>query len=98
MLPEIEGQGGKVRLIASRNLPADVLASIRARTPEYLEQRLTALEGQPAPLPMCSISEELRGLLEPAGWRSMIQIPVNAKGRVFGALMLLTRREPDSSP
>jgi len=98
MLPEREGQGGEVRLIASRNLPADVLASIRTRTPEYLEQRLTALEGQPAPLAMGSISEELRGLLEPAGWRSMIQIPVNAKGTVFGALMLLTRREPDSSP
>ena len=98
MLPEREGQGGEVRLIASRNLPADVLASIRTRTPEYLERRLTALEGQPAPLPMNSISEELRGLLEPAGWRSMIQIPVNAKGTVFGALMLLTRREADSSP
>jgi nitrate/nitrite-specific signal transduction histidine kinase len=98
MLPEREGQGGEVRLIASRNLPADVLASIRTLPPEYLEQRLTALEGQPAPLPMGSISEELRGLLEPAGWRSMIQIPVNAKGTVFGALMLLTRREPDSSP
>ncbi len=98
MLPEREGQGGEVRLIASRNLPADVLASIRTRPPEYLERRLTALEGQPAPLPMGSISEELRGLLEPAGWRSMIQIPVNAKGTVFGALMLLTRREPDSSP
>ena len=98
MLPEREGQGGEVRLIASRNLPADVLASIRSRPPEYLEQRLTALEGQPAPLPMGSVSEELRGLLEPAGWRSMIQIPVNAKGTVFGALMLLTRREPDSSP
>ncbi len=98
MLPEREEQGGEVRLIASRNLPSDVLASIRTRPPEYLEQRLTALEGQPAPLPMGSISEELRGLLEPAGWRSMIQIPVNAKGTVFGALMLLTRREPDSSP
>ncbi len=98
MLPEREVQGGEVRLIASRNLPADVLASIRALPPEYLEQRLTALEGQPAPLLMGSISEELRGLLEPAGWRSMIQIPVNAKGTVFGALMLLTRREPDSSP
>ncbi len=98
MLPEREGQGGEVRLIASRNLPADVLASIRTLPPEYLEQRLTALEGQPAPLPMGSISEKLRGLLEPAGWRSMIQIPVNAKGTVFGALMLLTRREPDSSP
>jgi nitrate/nitrite-specific signal transduction histidine kinase len=98
MLPEREGQGGEVRLIASRNLPADVLASIRTRPPEYLERRLTALEGQPAPLPMGSISDELRGLLEPAGWRSMIQIPVNAKGTVFGALMLLTRREPDSSP
>ena len=98
MLPEREEQGGEVRLIASRNLPADVLASIRTRPPEYLEQRLTALEGQPAPLPMGSISEELRGLLEPAGWRSVIQIPVNAKGTVFGALMLLTRREPDSSP
>ena len=47
---------------------------------------------------MGSISEQLRGLLEPAGWRSMIQIPVNAKGTVFGALMLLTRREPDASP
>jgi signal transduction histidine kinase len=47
---------------------------------------------------MGSISEELRGLLEAAGWRSVIQIPVNAKGTVFGALMLLTRREPDSSP
>ena len=98
VLPEREGQGGEVRLIASRNLPADVLASIRTLPPEYLEQRLTALEGQPAPLPMGSISEKLRGLLEPAGWRSMIQIPVNAKGTVFGALMLLTRREPDSSP
>ena len=98
MLPEREGQGGEVRLIASRNLPAEVLASIRTLPPEYLEQRLTALEGQPAPLPMGSVSEELRGLLEPAGWRSMIQIPVNAKGTVFGALMLLTRREPDSSP
>jgi nitrate/nitrite-specific signal transduction histidine kinase len=98
MLPEREAQGGEVRLIASRNLPADVLASIRTRGPEYLEQRLTALEGQPAPLPMDSISEELRDLLEPAGWRSMIQIPVNAKGTVFGALLLLTRREPDSSP
>jgi nitrate/nitrite-specific signal transduction histidine kinase len=98
MLPEREGRGSEVRLIASRNLPADVLASIRTRSPEYLEQRLTALEGQPAPLLMDSISEELRGLLEPAGWRYMIQIPVNAKGTVFGALMLLTRREPDSSP
>ena len=98
MLPEKEGRGDEVRLVASRNLPADVLASIRALPPEYLEQRLTALEGRPAPLPMGSISEQLRGLLEPAGWRSMIQIPVNAKGRVFGALMLLTRREPDASP
>jgi nitrate/nitrite-specific signal transduction histidine kinase len=98
MLPEREGQGSEVRLIASRNLPADVLTSIRTRSPEYLERRLTALEGQPAPLLMDSISEELRGLLEPAGWRYMIQIPVNAKGTVFGALMLLTRREPDSSP
>lgn len=98
MLPERGGQEDEVRLIASRNLPADVLASIRTRPPEYLEQRLTALEGQPAPLPMSSISEELRGLLEPAGWRSVIQIPINAKGTVFGALMLLTRREPDSSP
>jgi nitrate/nitrite-specific signal transduction histidine kinase len=98
ILPERGGQGGEVRLIASRNLPADVLASIQTLTPEYLEKRLTALEGQPAPLPMDSISEELRGLLEPAGWRSMIQIPVNAKGTVFGALMLLTRRKPDSSP
>jgi len=98
MLPERGGQEDEVRLIASRNLPADVLASIRTRPPEYLEQRLTALEGQPAPLPMASISEELRGLLEPAGWRSVIQIPINAKGTVFGALMLLTRREPDSSP
>jgi nitrate/nitrite-specific signal transduction histidine kinase len=97
MLPEREGQGGEVRLIASRNLPADVLAIIRTRSPEYLEQRLTALEGQPALLPMGSISAELRGLLEPAGWRSMIQIPVNAKGTVFGALMLLTRREQASS-
>ena len=98
MLPEKEGRGDEVRLVAWRNLPADVLASIRALPPEYLEQRLTALEGRPAPLPMGSISEQLRGLLEPAGWRSMIQIPVNAKGRVFGALMLLTRREPDASP
>jgi nitrate/nitrite-specific signal transduction histidine kinase len=98
MLPEKEGGGDEVRLVASRNLPADVLASIRALPPEYLEQRLTALEGRPAPLPMGSISEQLRGLLEPADWRSMVQIPVNAKGRVFGALILLTRREPDASP
>jgi nitrate/nitrite-specific signal transduction histidine kinase len=98
MLPERGGQGGEVRLTASRNLPDDVLAGIRTHPPEHLEQRLTALEGQPAPLPMSSISEELRDLLQPGGWRSAIQIPVNAKGTVFGALVLLTRREPDSSP
>jgi nitrate/nitrite-specific signal transduction histidine kinase len=98
MLPDGERDGGEVRLIASRNLPADVLAGIRTRPPDYLKRRLTELEGQPATLPMDTISEELRGLLQQAGWRSVIQIPVNAKGRVFGALMLLTRRELDSSP
>ena len=98
MLPDREGGAGEVRLIASRNLPADVLAGIRTRPPDYLKRRLTELEGQPAILPMDSISEELRRQLEQTGWRSVIQIPVNAKGTVFGALMLLTRRELDSSP
>ncbi len=98
MLPDREGDTDENQLVASRNLPADVLATIRSRPPEDLEQRLTELKGQPATLPIGSLSDELRTLLEPAGWRSAVQIPVNAKGTVFGALMLFTRRELDSSP
>jgi nitrate/nitrite-specific signal transduction histidine kinase len=98
MLPDREGDADELRLVASRNLPADVLDTIRSRAPEDLEQRLTRLKGQPATLPITSLSGELRALLEPAGWQSAVQIPVNAKGTVFGALMLFTRRELDSSP
>jgi nitrate/nitrite-specific signal transduction histidine kinase len=98
MLPDKEGDADEIRLVASRNLPAGALATIRSRPPEDLEQRLTKLKGQPATLPIDSLSDELQALLEPAGWRSAVQIPVNAKGTVFGALMLFTRRELDSSP
>jgi nitrate/nitrite-specific signal transduction histidine kinase len=98
MLPDKETQTGELRLAAWRNLPDDVLASIRTRPPEDLERRLTELRGLPAALPIGDVSGDLRALLEPAGWRSVVQIPVNAKGTVFGALMLFTRRELDSSP
>lgn len=98
MLPDGEGSKRELRLVASRNLPADVLSSIRTRPPEDLEQRLVELQGQPATLPIGSLSRELRVLLEPAGWHSAVQIPVNAKATVFGALMLFTRRELDPSP
>ena len=98
MLPDKEGDAGEIRLVASKNLPADALVTIRSRPPEDLERRLTELKGQPATLPIGSLSDELQARLGPAGWRSAVQIPVNAKGTVFGALMLFTRRELDSSP
>ena len=98
MLPDKEARAGEVRVVVSRNLSSDALTSIRTRPPEDLERRLTELEGRPATLLIGSVSNELRALMEPAGWRSAVQIPVNAKGTLFGALMLFTCRDLEASP
>ncbi len=98
MLPDKASGTGELRVVAARELPPPVLEIIQTRPPEELERRLVELGGQPAVIAVSAVSPELRALLESAGWRSILQIPVNAKGTVFGALMLVTRREPESSP
>jgi nitrate/nitrite-specific signal transduction histidine kinase len=98
MLPERDTRASEIRLAASKNLPPEILAELRTRTPDDLEQRLTRLGGHPAALSLQTMSPELRAIVQPAGWLSAVQIPVTAKGTLFGALMLFSSRELDAPP
>ena len=89
MLPESDST--ERELVASRNVSPDVLAALGAHAARDLEERLRELSGQPVALPISElVPGDLEALLESAGWRSVVQLPVAAKGTVFGALMLFT--------
>ena len=96
---ERDGRDGELRLVTSRNLSSDVLATLGARAPEVLEQRLRGLGGQARALPLDRlVSTDLAASLGSAGWQSAVQIPLTAKGTVFGALVLFAAQTLDLTP
>jgi len=96
---ERDGRDGELRLVTSRNLSSDVLATLGTRAPEVLEQRLRGLGGQARALPLDRlVSTDLAASLGSAGWQSAVQIPLTAKGTVFGALVLFAAQTLDLTP
>ena len=78
-----------LKLVTSVNLSSDVLAALATRVPEVLERRLKEPGRQAQALALdVLVSGDCANALEAAGWQSAVEIPLTAKGTVFGALLL----------
>jgi nitrate/nitrite-specific signal transduction histidine kinase len=93
-----EDQAGdeELRLVSAKNLSPDALATLEAHAPPVVKQRLRDLGGQARELPLESLV--LGEATESAGWRSIVQIPLTAKGTVFGALVLFSAEATQLTP
>ena len=99
VLPDTDSGDGVLRLVTSLNLSADVSAALAVRVPEVLERRLRVPGRQAQALALDVLaSGDALNALEKAGWRSAVEIPLTAKGTVFGALVLFAADEMELTP
>jgi nitrate/nitrite-specific signal transduction histidine kinase len=88
VVPE-DGQEAGLRLVTSKNLSSEVAAALAVHVPEMLERHLSEPGGQARALPVDGLaSGDLATALRSAGWESAVEIPLAAKGTLFGALVL----------
>ena len=99
VIPEDDDGHRVLKLVTSMNLSAEVSAALAVRAPEVLEQRLRepGRQAQALALDVLASGDALNAL-ETAGWRSAVEIPLTAKGTVFGALMLFAVDELELTP
>ena len=99
VLPDSDGGDGVLKLVTSVNLSSDVSAALAARVPEVLERRLRepGRQAQALALDVLASGDSLNAL-ETAGWRSAVEIPLTAKGTVFGALLLFAADDMELTP
>jgi nitrate/nitrite-specific signal transduction histidine kinase len=99
VLPDTESGDGVLKLVTSVNLSSDVSAALALRVPEVLERRLREPGRQTQALTLDVLaSGDAPNALETAGWRSAVEIPLNAKGTVFGALLLFAADDMELTP
>jgi signal transduction histidine kinase len=99
VLPDIDSGDGVLEMVTSVNLSPDVSAALALRGPEVLERRLRepGRQAQALTLDVFASGDALTAL-ETAGWRSAVEIPLTAKGTVFGALVLFAADEMELTP
>ena len=99
ILPDEDGESDRLRLVTSLNLSADAVAALEARAPDVLDRCLEE-PGRPAQV----LEVDVLGSGGPpdaagtAGRHSAVEIPLAAKGTVFGALVLLAAGEVELTP
>jgi nitrate/nitrite-specific signal transduction histidine kinase len=99
VLPDIDSGDGVLKLVTSVNLSSDVSAALALRVPELLERHLREPGRQPQALTLDVLaSGDAPNALAAAGWRSAVEIPLTAKGTVFGALVLFATDDMDLTP
>ncbi len=91
LLPEADEA---VHAVAARNLSPTVLSALSAAATGRLQEWSGTSEEGPLILRAGELAEDefWQGVTS-EGWRSAAQIPIGAKGRIFGALILLSRDE-----
>ena len=99
VLPDIDSGDGVLKLVTSVNLSPDVSAALALRVPEVLERRLREPGRQAQALALDVLaSGDALAALETEGWRSAVEIPLTAKGTVFGALLLFAADDMELTP
>jgi len=99
VLSDSDDEDGVLKLMTSVNISSDALAALAARVPEVLERRLRepGRGAQALELDVLASGDSLNAL-KAAGWRSAVEIPLTAKGTVFGALLLFAADEMELTP
>ncbi len=92
--PDIDSGDGALQLVTSVRLSPDASAALALRGPEVLERclREPGRQAQTLALDVLASGDALNAL-ETSGWRSAVEIPLTAKGTVFGALVLFVADE-----
>ncbi len=99
VLPDTDSGDGVPKLVTSVNLSSDVSAALARNVPEVLERRLREPGRQTQALTLdVLVSGVAPHALEAASWRSAVEIPLAAKGTVFGALVLFATDDMDLTP
>ncbi len=97
VLPEEQAEGGELRMAAAKNASSEILATLRSYGGKEIRRWLQVSEPRPVSLRIDDIaSPELRGLVT-EGFGSLVEIPIAAKGRLFGVLLLVSSRQQDFS-
>jgi nitrate/nitrite-specific signal transduction histidine kinase len=99
VLPGDDSGEDALRLVTSTNLSSDVSAALAARGAQVLAERLRVpgRQAQALTLDVLASGDDLDAL-ETAGWRSAVEIPLAAKGTVFGALVLFAAADSELTP